>query len=184
MPTVDVHDLDGKPVTAIERRFLERVLRQVRSLDNALRGAYAEELVAAHLPGAATTEGWSGWDLDWNGIRVEVKTSGHHQSWHAPNRAPSTVRWGTPERFAWDAATDTFSAEQARNAHVYVFCLHASRQLDEGWSFYVVPTAVLNAAGRKSIGQAALQRLANGPLHAEDLATAVEAAASGTASNR
>lgn len=176
---MELEKLDGRPVTPVERRFLERVLRQVRALDNALRGAYAEELVASHLPGATATEGWSGWDLNWDGIRVEVKTSGYHQSWHAPDGRPSTIRWGTPERFAWDAATETFSTEQSRHADVYVFCLHAGRHLDDDWSFYVVPTATLNNVNRKTVGRAKVESLAGGSIEGAELAKAVAEAAAG-----
>lgn len=175
--TTEEDRLGDEPVSAIERSFLLRLLHQLRSLDNALRGLYAEELVAHHLPEAVVREGWTGWDIDWHGIQIEVKTTGHHQSWHRPDTPVSTSRWDTPERLAWDPQTDTFSERQRRHAHVYVFCLHASLQLSEGWSFYVVPTRKVDQLGHKSVGLSAVEAMSGGAIPAERLAEAIEAAA-------
>lgn len=169
--------LGHEPVNAVERRFLLRVLGQVRSLDNALRGLYAEELVASYLPKATTREGWTGWDIDWRGIRIEVKTTGHHQSWHRPETPMSMPRWDIPERRAWDPGTDTFSEHQRRHADVYVLCLHTSRHLAEGWSFYVVPTVALDRLGQKSIRLRSVETLAGEAVPGPRLPIAIEGAA-------
>ncbi len=90
------------------------------------------------------------------------KCSGYVQSW--TQQAPSRPSFDIASKRGWDAATNTFAAAPGRPAQVYVFALHHHRELATAdlrdvsqWSFYVLPTAVLNQrlpTGRSlSLGQ-------------------------------
>ena len=98
---------------------------------------------------------WNGYDLKMDKLKIEIKTSSAKQSW--PQSKPSSIRFDiAPKKYAWDAETDTTDYELKRHADVYVFCeLHGDDPLDtDGWTFYVVSTAVLNQRlpNQKSIG--------------------------------
>ena len=137
-------------------------------VDNALRGALAEYIVACDLGIADTTRpGWNAYDLITpEGIKVEVKSAAYLQSWK--QTAPSKICFDIRPTIGWDAATNIYGTERKRQADVYVFCLlaHADKAtlnpLDlSQWEFYVLPTRVLDEKlpTRQSISLAGLLRL-------------------------
>jgi hypothetical protein len=114
-------------------------------VDNALRGALAEYIVACDLGVADTTRpGWNAYDLITpDGIKIEVKSAAYLQSWK--QTAPSKICFDIRPTFGWDAATNIYGTERKRQADVYVFCLlaHADKAtldpLDlSQWEFYVL----------------------------------------------
>jgi hypothetical protein len=120
-------------------------------VDNALRGALAEYIVACDLGIADSTRpGWNAYDLITDdGIKVEVKSAAYLQSWK--QSAPSKICFDIRPTFGWDAITNTSGAERKRQADVYVFCLlaHADKAtLDplnlSQWEFYILLTRVLD----------------------------------------
>ena len=132
-------------------------------MSNRERGILGEFLVATAL-GLETEPRleWNGYDLKYSGLKIEIKTSSAKQSW--PQSKPSPIRFDiAPQSYSWDAATDITDYEVKRHANVYVFCeLHGDDPLDtDGWTFYVVSTAVLNQwlPNQKSIGVKPLMNL-------------------------
>ncbi|MFD5108356.1 hypothetical protein [Streptomyces cinereoruber] len=136
---------------------------------NTMRGALAEYLVAMALGAAdgVRTE-WDAVDVrtpeEW---RVEVKSTAYLQSW-AQSR-PSVPTFGIAPTVSWDARTGASAPEALRSSDVYVFCLlhhEDKRTLDpldlDQWTFYVLPTKVLNTRcpDQKTIGLSSLLRLA------------------------
>ncbi|MGW1951415.1 hypothetical protein ACWCPI_01425 [Streptomyces sp. NPDC001920] len=119
--------------------------------NNTMRGVLAEYLVATAL-GAAT-----GTRVEWDTVdirtpekwRVEVKSTAYLQSW--AQSEPSRLSFDIAPAAGWDAQSDATSTEVLRRSDVYVFCLlhHLDKQtldpldLDQ-WSFYVLPTRVLD----------------------------------------
>ena len=106
---------------------------------------------------------WNAYDLktSW-GLKIEIKTSSAKQSWSQSK--PSPIRFDiAPHSYGWDAETNTTDVAVKRRADVYVFCdLHGDDPLDtDGWTFYVVSTAVLNQRlpNRKSISVKPLMNL-------------------------
>ena len=98
---------------------------------------------------------WNAYDLKSGDLKIEIKTSSAKQSW--PQSKPSPIRFDiAPKSYGWDEETDTTDVGVKRRADVYVFCeLHGDDPLDtDGWTFYVVSTAVLNqrVPNQKSIG--------------------------------
>lgn len=119
-------------------------------LANTTRGVLAEYIVAKAL-GIIDTKRveWDKYDLRFDGIGVEVKSAAYVQSW--VQTQPSVISFGIGPTTGWDAGTNTFAASAGRCADVYVFCLlnGTDRQrvdpLDvEQWTFYVLPTSVLD----------------------------------------
>ena len=135
---------------------------------NSLRGLIAEYLVARAVGSEQRVRvEWDAYDVLAPGeLRIEVKTSGYLQSWQ--QKQLSAISFDIAPKRSWSADTNTYSAEPARAAHVYVFAVHHHEDkatvdpLDvTQWTFHVVPTRLLNArcAQQRTLSLAALQRL-------------------------
>lgn len=118
---------------------------------NTERAFIAEYLVAVALGvDKEVRAGWLPVDVtSRSGVTVEVKASAYVQSWF--QKAYTKPKFDIKPKTAWDPHTDTFGKEVKRQADVYVFCLlhHRDQQtinpLDATqWTFYVLPTAVIN----------------------------------------
>jgi hypothetical protein len=118
-------------------------------LANTTRGVLAEYIVAKALGTLAKKRvEWDKYDLRVDGFGVEVKSAAYVQSW---GTRPSTISFGIGPTMGWDASTDTYAASAGRCADVYVFCLlkgedreHINPLNVAQWTFYVLPTSVLN----------------------------------------
>jgi hypothetical protein len=152
---------------------------------NALRGIVAEFLVARALGESfGVRVEWDAVDLRTSeGAAVEIKCSGYVQTW--AQQAPSRPSFDIAAKRSWDAATNTYATAPGRPADVYVFALHHHREratVDprdvSQWSFYIVPTVVLDEAfaGRKRLGLAQLEKITR-PVPYRDIARAVGEAA-------
>jgi hypothetical protein len=150
-------------------------------LANTQRGVLAEYLVGLSLGclSGSRTE-WEPWDLSFEGIRVEVKSSAYLQSWTRPKL--SRVSFDVAKTRRWDPDTGKYVGSPERRAHVYVFSLlaHSDRAsvdpLDvEQWTFYVAPTSLIDRrlGDAKTAGLSTVRRLAGNPLRWEDLRSAV-----------
>jgi hypothetical protein len=125
-----------------------------QTLDNTLRGVLAEYLVglALGVVGGSTRNEWDAFDLvSPDGIKVEVKSSAHLQSW--AQRKPSPLTFGIPQTSAWSRDTGGWEERRLRQSQVYVFCAFTALDPDEAdpldtrqWEFHVVSTARLDAA--------------------------------------
>ena len=125
-------------------------------ISNTMRGVLAEFIIskALGIESPFTREEWAPWDLTTpEGIKVEVKSASYIQSWHQEHL--SKISFLTPKTRAWDPNTNQQSSEIQRQADVYIFALlgHQDQQtinpLDiSQWSFWVVPTPVLDARQR------------------------------------
>ena len=164
--------LDGLPTGLTLLNFWQWLASDL--VDNALRGALAEYVVACDLGIAdGTRPGWNAYDLITpEGIKVEVKSAAYLQTWQ--QAAHSKVCFDIRPTFGWDAATNTYGTERKRQADVYVFCLLAYKDkptldpLDlSQWEFYVLPARTLDERlpNQKTLSLAGLLRL--GPVKAE-----------------
>ncbi|AZZ79865.1 hypothetical protein C5O27_01105 [Gordonia alkanivorans] len=137
-------------------------------LSNSLRGQLAEYIVGFALDCLRADESRREWDafdlVTPNGVRVEVKSTAHLQSWGPTT--PNSLGFSIAERYAWDARTNTSSNARLRSADIYVFCVHTATdpvvadplELDQ-WDFFVLPTATLNEImpGQKRVALNALR---------------------------
>ena len=149
-------------------------------VSNVTRGVLAEYIVARAV--AVSTDGvrdeWAAYDLETpDGIKLEVKSAAYIQSWW--QSAFSTIRFGTKKTWSWNAETNTYNTEPARDADIYVFALLGHKDphtidplnLDQ-WTFYAVPTTKLEKESRNSISLLALKKLAS-PVTFDELGHAV-----------
>ncbi len=118
-------------------------------LTNTIRGVLAEYIVAkaCGVDGKPRIE-WHRYDLDIDGIWVEVKSSAFVQSW--TQDGASKITFNIRATQGWDEPTNDYEASAQRSAHVYVFCLlngklgGAINPLDVAqWTFYVLPASKL-----------------------------------------
>ena len=150
-------------------------------MNNTLRGAYCEFLVATalELDLSAGREDWAPWDLTvplrWkNGdtcrdeIHIEVKSCAYLQSWKQSKL--SAIRFSIQPTLAWNEESG-YDKEARRQSDVYVFGLYTitdRAKVDplilDGWKFFIVPTSVLNdrCGNQKTISLHALEKL--GPI--------------------
>jgi len=119
-------------------------------LANTTRGVLAEYIVAKAL-GILDTKRieWDKYDLRVDGIGVEVKSAAYVQSWE--QTGPSVISFDIGLAAGWDASTNTYAASAERSADVFVFCLLTGTNREHvdpldiaQWTFYVLPTSVLN----------------------------------------
>ena len=121
-------------------------------VDNIERGIFAEFLVHTAMNEADTVR--SNWKscyvISPEGISIEVKSSGYIQSWG--HEELSTISFSIKPSYVWNPETDSFTDKCTRHSDVYVFCLHKHTEQEslnildlEQWTFFVLPTAVLDA---------------------------------------
>ena len=157
-------------------------------LNNTMRGAFAEFIIASALEidMSSSRIDWDAFDLLWQGIRIEVKSSAYLQSWE--QRGPSRIVFSIREAHelttgAWDAATIR------RHSDVYAFCVFNCLDravadplnLDQ-WDFYIVPTKTIDSTlgAQKTISLPALLRLSPVKCDFDGIASAIEEASSKT----
>lgn len=137
-------------------------------VSNAMRGVLAEYIVACALDLPQTTRvEWDAFDLKTlDGLKIEIKSAAYLQSWD--QKALSRITFGIQPTRAWESATNVYATKMKRQADVYVFCLlhHQDKAtvdpLDMNqWTFYILPTSVLDERFpvQKSIALASLLKL-------------------------
>lgn len=119
-------------------------------LTNTTRGVLAEYIVAKAL-GLDDTKRveWDRYDLEIDGVGVEVKSAAYVQTWEQARI--SEITFGIRSARGWDARTNTSAASAKRSADVYVFCLlegvdreHIDPLDMAQWTFYVLSTSELD----------------------------------------
>ncbi len=144
---------------------------------NNTRGHLAEFLVARALGVTAERVEWDDYDVLWQDVKIEVKSSAYLQAW--PQRAPSQIRFTNLQSRAWGDITAGLSSEKTYKADIYVFCVHTIQQHDaydpldvNAWAFYILPRAVLGELSVQSLGLATVARLTTA-VHYPQLADAI-----------
>lgn len=147
------------------RDFWSWLASDLRS--NTTRSSLAEFIVAIAVGAQLGTRiEWDSYDvLSPAGTRIEVKSSAFRQSW--AQRGPSAIRFGGLRARTWSPES-AYAPEQTYNAEVYVFALQTALDhesydaLDTSqWEFWVLPAAVLEATGMRSISMPTLDKITN-----------------------
>ena len=136
-----------------------------------------QEYIAEFIVGKAlginepmNRDGWTLWDIDYKGKRIEVKQTSYYHSWQEKiaNGKISQQRTFsiTP---AFTRYKDSTTAYERQN-DIYVFCLNTGTNEAESypldmanWEFYVVPTKIINdncASEQKTISLGKVRKLA------------------------
>ena len=113
-------------------------------------GDIAEFLVAMTLGKTESFKkyGWTQYDLDYEGLRIEVKATQYYQPWRADNNVSEIRKFGIAKTLTIEGKRDSL---KARNNDIYVFCLNKGKTYNtsnplkiENWLFWVIPTTVIN----------------------------------------
>ena len=175
--------MDGQELTPAERAWVASRLRQLRGRDSWMMGTYAEHVVVDGLPGAIlSASSFAEFDLDWEGITVEVKCSTERQTGVTETHKPSPAKWSVPPHYAWNhEAEEWHPGDRKRWATVYVLARHEGFDHLLGWTFFVVPCWWLDSRTTVTVTGASLRRAGWGPHPREDLPDAVRAASQSAA---
>jgi hypothetical protein len=136
-------------------------------VSNATRGVLAEFIVAMSLGQTRRVRmEWEAYDLEYNGIKIEVKSAAFIQSWN--QKKFSKIQFSIKKTRAWDYESNKQAVDPKRQADVYVFALlhHKDQKtinpLDlNQWSFYVLSSKTLDEKvfSLKTIGIKRLESL-------------------------
>lgn len=92
--------------------------------------------------------GWTLWDINYKGKRIEVKSSAKYHPWQEEGKLTKNNVFGIQKSVPQDDATQT---EAIRHNDIYVFCLGIGENQNDAfpletdhWEFYVVPTSTIN----------------------------------------
>lgn len=92
--------------------------------------------------------GWTLWDMNYRGKRIEVKETGYYHSWRTDGKVSQQRTFGITK--AYSRYKDNTS-EFKRQNDIYVFCLNTGDTQEtsnplalENWRFWVVPTSKIN----------------------------------------
>lgn len=121
-------------------------------LNNTLRGTLAEYIIALALGIAdGIQEGWKSYDLDYQGLKIEVKSSAYIQSW--AQKDYSKIIFNVSMTKAFDPVTGGLAELSIRQADIYAFCVLTEKDAErinpldmDQWTFYLVKTHDLDAA--------------------------------------
>jgi hypothetical protein len=124
---------------------------------------------------------WDAFDVEWEGIRIEVKSTALLQGWD--QRALSNLTFTGLSARAWDDDAMTRGTERAHNADVYVFAAHLAQTHDDydpldmtQWHFAVLGRDVLERLGVRSLSWSRVLVEAGGQTPVGDLPRAVRRA--------
>lgn len=150
---------------------------------NTARGCLAEYIVAMALGlTAGVRNDWEAYDLEFNGWKIEVKTSAYLQSW--PQQRLSRPVFSVRPARRWNPITGGMSSDVRRHADLYVFCLHHHKEQESlnprdltQWTFNVLPTSRLESSTRfkdaKTIGLNSLLTLNASKVSFNDLGSCI-----------
>ena len=109
--------------------------------------------------------GWTLWDINYKGQRIEVKETAYYHSWRKDGKVSAQRTFSIAK--AYSRYKDNTS-EFKRQNDIYVFCLNTgetketSNPLDlDNWRFWIVPTETINrvCGDNKTISLSRLQSL-------------------------
>lgn len=174
-----------------EKRFAQDLLRRLHGRDPWTRGHFAEALVAELLEGSElAAHSAVAHDLEWHDggrtITVAVRTTGSYSMDHAPGdgKRPFAGSWRFKEVRSWSTSTGTFlqsadGKDELRRcwADVVVLCRHDDYRIDSGWTFYVLPAAVVENWPSTTLQPRSLIEVGYLPLEAPSVSEAVRNAA-------
>lgn len=115
-----------------------------------MQGRVGEFLVAMAL-GKDTPDnnnGWTLWDIDYRGKRIEVKTTAYYQPWREDGTWSEQRSFGITKAHCVEGDP---KSELKRMNDIYVFVINKGKTKEEAnplqlehWEFYVIPTSVIN----------------------------------------
>ncbi|GAA1465137.1 hypothetical protein [Microbacterium thalassium] len=149
---------------------------------NTVRGYVAEFLISRALGLTGVADSMTECDLRWNGISINVKSSGYLQAWS--QRSLSRIQFSGLYRRAWSVEDGSLGEVPDFHTDVYVFAVQTATEPDKydqldanQWDFYVLSQAAVRAHGWGSLSLRKLESLGAARLKLSDLPTAIREAA-------
>lgn len=132
-----------------------------------MQGEIAEFIVAKALGKDVpyNKNGWTLWDMNYRGKRIEVKETGYYHSWQIDGKVSQQRTFGITKAFS---EYKDRGSEYKRQSDVYVFCLNTGETKEESnplvldnWRFWVVPTSTINqlCGNNKTISLGRIKRI-------------------------
>ena len=135
--------------------------------NNTLRGTLAEYIVAMALGIDDRIQiDWKSYDLDYENLKIEVKSSAYIQSW--AQKDYSKILFNVPTTKAFDATMGSYDENSKRQSDIYVFCVLSHKIQDtldplnlNQWQFYIAETKSLNyeLGNNKTVSLAKLKKI-------------------------
>lgn len=153
----------------MHKQISSKLVRQYdrKVMSNLARGLYVEGMIAEYI-GATwlfeTGDEWSAWDLEFYGLKIQVKQSAVIQTWHqkSEKRTRSPRFDIKPSTGIWTESGDWIDSE-GRHADIYIFAWHSEDRWEvvdqrdpSQWSFFAIPTSRL--PDQKTIGLSFLKK--------------------------
>lgn len=92
--------------------------------------------------------GWTLWDMNYRGKRIEVKETGYYHSWRTDGKVSHQRTFGITKAYS---LYKNRHSEFKRQNDIYVFCLNTGETKEasnplalENWRFWVVPTSTID----------------------------------------
>lgn len=142
---------DGMPINRLLSDFWKWNSSDL--LNNTMRGAFAEFIIASALDIDLTTPhiDWEDYDIGGGGgERIEVKCGAYLQSWYPKNQPDrhSKIIFSISPALHWIPDECRYEKNSyARHSDIYVFCHYTSKERSpenplnlDNWDFYVIAT--------------------------------------------
>lgn len=113
--------------------------------------------------------GWTLWDMNYRGKRIEVKETGYYHSWRTDGKISQQRTFGITKAYS---LYKNRHSEFKRQNDIYVFCLNTGETKEasnplilENWRFWVVPTSTINrlCGDNKTISLGRVKRITGQP---------------------
>ena len=157
-------------------------------LMNNQRGHLAEFIVAHALDITdRPRDEWAPYDLEYQGIKLEIKSAAYLQSWHRNPSAKtkeSKIIFGIAPTCDYDSVTEQrIHGNKQRRADAYVFCLLKHRDIKtvnptdtSQWAFWVVSTERINAlcGTNKTLALGVLEQNFGKPISFDEITPKIE----------
>ena len=125
---------------------------------------YIAEFLVAKALGLVVPQncnGWTLWDILYNGVKIEIKSTAYYHSWRSDGKVSNRRSFGITK--AYSKYKDSTS-EYKRQNDIYIFCLNMGNTKEESnplhlenWQFYIVPTKIIDEKCKdnktRSLGQ-------------------------------
>ena len=111
--------------------------------------------------------GWTLWDINYRGQRIEVKETAYYHSWRNDGKVSSQRTFSIAKAYTIYKKS---KSEPKRQNDIYVFCLNTGETKEssnplllDNWRFWVVPTETINrvCGNNKTITLGRLQKITN-----------------------
>lgn len=139
---------------------------------NTNRGVLAEFLVSSALGlNDHLREEWGNYDLDYHGLKIEVKSAAYLQNWF--QNKPSVIGFDISKKTPWFRETGLYGKERIRSADCYVMCFNPEKKSEnfnllniDQWLFFVLPTTRIekDIPEKKRISLSELEKIVGPPV--------------------